>query len=339
MNTPVTRRRNPPAKTVAIACQGGGSHTAFTAGVLQALLRNLDTSRHRILGLSGTSGGALCAAIAWYNLIQDKPEHGAKALESFWQEMATTQLPDSIGNQFLVWLQRNRNLLALPEISPYQLPDTGQAFLASTLSKHIDFKRLPALVKSDSPCLMVGAVNVLSGDFTTFDSTARQPESGISVEALLASAAIPDLFRAVHIGPGVYWDGLFSQNPPIRGFLSGKDSKDAKPDEIWVIQINPETRSSEPKTSSDIDDRRNELAGNLSLNQELYFVSQTNDWIGKRWMSAEHFKHIEIRFIPLQLELDYPSKLDRSPSFINTLLAEGRRQGAEFLEQLAKSKP
>ncbi len=121
------------------------------------------------------------------------------------------------------------------------------------------------------------------------------------------------------------------------GFLAGGQSADAKPDEIWVIQINPEKRRSEPTTNSDITDRRNELAGNLSLNQELFFVEQTNDWLRKGWLNAEHFKHVTVRRLPLQLELDYPSKLDRSAAFINTLLAEGRREGSTFLKQLPRT--
>ena len=224
----------------------------------------------------------------------------------------------------------------LPEISPYLLPNTGQDFMAETIRQHIDFERLPGLITAASPTLMIGAVDVLSGDFTVFDSHAARPELGISVDALLASSAVPELFRAVHVGQGVYWDGLFSQNPPIRGFLAGKQSRDAKPDEIWVIQINPETRSSEPELPSDIDDLRNELSGNLSLNQELFFVRQANDWLRKKWLNADHLKHVDIRNIALEDELDYPSKLDRSPEFINKLMAEGRRQGSEFLAGLAK---
>ena len=32
---------------------------------------------------------------------------------------------------------------------------------------------------------------------------------------ILASAAVPTLFRAVHLGGHLYWDGLFAQNPPV----------------------------------------------------------------------------------------------------------------------------
>lgn len=328
-STPAT-----PPKTIAIACQGGGSHTAFTGGVLQSLLRDLDPVRHRIIGLSGTSGGALCAAIAWYGLLQGKPGLAADLLESFWHKMASTQLPDAIANQFLVWLQRSASYLALPELSPYQLPNSGQDYLASLIGQHIDFTKLPALITPDSPRLMVGAVEVLSGKFAVFRSHHSQPEKRISLLALLASAAIPELFRAVKIGDGVYWDGLFSENPPVRGFLAGEKQHHTKPDEIWVIQINPDTRSAEPTSLSDITDRRNELSGNLSLKQELFFVEQTNDWLRKGWLAAPHFKQVAVRKIPLRLELDYPSKLDRSPAFINDLMVEGRRTATAFLRDL-----
>jgi predicted acylesterase/phospholipase RssA len=148
---------------VAIACQGGGSHTAFTAGVLKRLLRERLLERYDIVGLSGTSGGA-----------------------------------------------------------------------------------------------------VLSGEFRAFNS--RREE--ITVDMVLASAAIPTLFRAVQVGSGTYWDGLFSQNPPIRELL------DARLDELWVIRINPSEREHEPRTVAEIADRRNELSGNLSLHQELRFVEK-----------------------------------------------------------------
>ncbi|KAB2919195.1 MAG: hypothetical protein F9K30_17515 [Dechloromonas sp.] len=318
-------------KSIAIACQGGGSHTAFTAGVLQALLRLHDPARHRFIALSGTSGGALCAALAWNGLLAGNAEDGARRLEAFWQEMAARELPDALGNRFLVWLQRSATLFPPPEISPYLLPTSGQDYLATLIRRHIDFAALPGLIKDTSPQLLIGAVEVRSGEFTVFHS--HHPSAGLRItpEALLASAAIPELFRAVPVGDGLYWDGLFSQNPPVRGFLAGDIEREAKPDEIWIIQINPEHRQDEPRTSHDITDRRNELAGNLSLAQEVFFVEQTNRWLAKGMLPAEHFKPVKVRRIPLELELDYPSKLDRQPAFIDDLLAEGRRAGSQFI--------
>ncbi len=322
-------------KSVALACQGGGSHTAFTAGVLQQLLRRHDPARHRFIALSGTSGGALCAALAWNGLLAGDPEDGARRLEAFWQELAARDLPDVLGNQFLVWLQRQSAFFAPPEISPYLLPTGGQDYLAALIERHIDFAALPGLVTAASPQLLVGAVNVLSGEFTVFHARHPDPRLRITPAALLASAAIPELFRAVPVGDGLYWDGLFSQNPPVRGFLAGDIARDEKPDEIWVIQINPDRRRDEPRSSHDITDRRNELAGNLSLAQELFFVEQTNRWLARGLLPAEHFKPVCVRRIPLTLELDYPSKLDRAPAFIERLLAVGRSAGEKFLAGLA----
>ena len=116
----------------------------------------------------------------------------------------------------------------MPAVSPYDNPfaAAAPAELRRLLTRHVDFDALPAA--AGHPLLLIGAVDVLTGDFRAFNS--RRDRFG---RAILASAAIPTLFRSVHIDGGVYWDGLFSQNPPIRELL------DAEPDEIWVIQINP----------------------------------------------------------------------------------------------------
>ena len=62
--------------------------------------------------------------------------------------------------------------------------------------------------------LLVGAVDVLSGAFRAFNSR----RDGMSIETILASTALPTLFRAVRTDGGVYWDGLFSQNPPCASY-------------------------------------------------------------------------------------------------------------------------
>jgi len=117
--------------------------------------------------------------------------------------------------------------------------------------------------------LLVGTVDVLSGQFKAFHSRRDR----ISAETVLASAAIPTLFRSVRLDGGTYWDGLFSQNPPV------KELTDERPDEIWVIQINPRENEREPKTIAEIADRRNELAGNLSLYQELDFIEKIDQML------------------------------------------------------------
>lgn len=106
-------------------------------------------------------------------------------------------------------MQRSASYLALLDVSPHLLPNTGQDYLADLIGRHIDFSKLRTLIAPDSPRLMVGAVEVLSGRFAVFRSHHSRPKKRIGLAAVLASAAIPELFRAVQIGDGVYWDGLF----------------------------------------------------------------------------------------------------------------------------------
>jgi NTE family protein len=81
----------PPARPrVAIACQGGGSHTAFTAGVLQRLLQPERLEEYDVVGLSGTSGGAVCATLAWAALVEGDPARAGRLLEGFWTDNAAT---------------------------------------------------------------------------------------------------------------------------------------------------------------------------------------------------------------------------------------------------------
>ena len=179
--------------------------------------------------------------------------------------------------------------------------------------------------------LLVGTVDVLSGEFKAFNSR-RDP---ITADMILASAAIPTLFRAVQVEGGTYWDGLFSQNPPVRELV------DTRPDELWVIQINPGRRDGEPRTMVEIADRRNELAGNLSLHQELGFIEKVDQLLDEGRLSADgRYKQIMVRLIELSRprlsrSLGTASKLNRDPAFIGELLAHGRARAEEFLAALA----
>lgn len=256
-------------RKVALACQGGGSHTAFTSGVLKKLLTEKQ-GRYEVTGFSGASGGGICALLSWYALLTDGAVKAVELLDSFWMENSANSYWDMILNDLFVESSRLQGTVAMPEISPYLYPSVAQNRLREMLEDQIDFEKIQSLVKPTSPKLLVSAVNVLSGEFEVF----RDDE--VSVDAILASAAVPTLFRAVRIGNGVYWDGLFSQNPPVRELVAGRPVEE-KPDEIWIIQINPERREQEPTSTVDIMDRRNELSGNLSLNQEIHFIEKIND--------------------------------------------------------------
>ena len=58
---------------VAVACQGGGMHAAFEVGVLTEILKDIrDKNRFELVGLSGTSAGALCTLMIWYGEHPDR---------------------------------------------------------------------------------------------------------------------------------------------------------------------------------------------------------------------------------------------------------------------------
>ena len=321
-----------PRRRIAIACQGGGSHTAFTAGVLKRLLGDHDVRANReIVGLSGTSGGAICALLAWYGLADDDAGRPGELLDAFWRDNSATSPDAQLLNAWTLWAGTLQNVVALPAVSPYDNPFSAAApaELRRILTRHVDFDALPAA--GGQPMLLIGAVDVLTGEFKAFDSR-RDP---ISAETLLASAAIPTLFRSVHLDGGVYWDGLFSQNPPVRELI------DARPDEIWVIQINPTSLGREPRSTVEIADRRNELSGNLSLHQELHFIEKIDQLLEEGVLAPDgRFGTIVVRVIELSRSqlpggLGPTSKLNRDPGFIAGLIAHGEARASEFLTALA----
>ena len=91
-------------RNIAIACQGGGSHAAYSAGVLQQLLPALDEKNQdlRLVGISGTSGGAICALLAWYGWLVDGAETAARKLETFWQSNCALLPGERLWNESLV---------------------------------------------------------------------------------------------------------------------------------------------------------------------------------------------------------------------------------------------
>ena len=313
---------NGAKKRVAIACQGGGSHTAFTAGVLQGLLERLPDDVE-VVALSGTSGGAICAALAWEGLLRNDRSLAVRKLQEFWNATAARDPVDRVLNQILIGIQSLRDLMVLPEVSPYQFPTWGADQFRDTLNEYFDFDELRTLARAPgAPTLQIGAVEVLSGHFELFTG------EELCVECLLASAAIPELFRAVTVpGRGVYWDGLFSQNPPIH------DLAYHHIDELWLIQINPSTCARIPTTNHEILDRRNSLAGNLSMEQELGFIETFNRAIAKGAVQDPNLRRIRISRIALDRNLHSRSKLDRRPELLGELQQYGKTKSRWFLRE------
>jgi NTE family protein len=321
-------------KRVAIACQGGGSHTAFTAGVLKRLLRSEELKGHEVVGLSGTSGGAVCALLAWHHLLRDDAAGAAEALDAFWRDNSATAPHERIINHWIVLASNLQNFVTMPAISPYDNYFSGLALdeFRKLLERRVNFAEVGMQPEGSYPMLLVGAVDVISGEFRAFNSRRDR----ISPETILASAAIPALFRSVHLDDGeTYWDGLFSQNPPVN------ELTDESPDEIWVIQINPKELGTEPRTVAEIADRRNELSGNLSLHQELGFIEKIDQMLEEgRLVRDDKYKQIVVRVIEMSRSrfahsLGTASKLNRDPRFIADLMSHGEAQAEEFLAALA----
>jgi NTE family protein len=339
---------------IAIACQGGGSQTAFTAGVLKAILENQVHRKRNIVSFSGTSGGAICATLAWYAV--NKAIHGdgvpsTQRLEAFWQDNSTQSLSDDIVNDFMVGGLRlmEEGLIphwTLPPDTPYtrsvwpkiaaMLPHQNFYDFKMLLEAHINFAEIAVWNRSKGPALIIGAANVLTGEFKKFNS--RNGE--INVDALMASAAVPTLFPAVRIGPDAYWDGLFSDNPPTDELLDEKVvGRDYLPDELWIVKINPKTRRTVPVLPGEISDRRNEMIGNKSLEHGLEKIEMINKFLAKGTFAPEYqarYRTVQVRIIEmsadLQERLDYATKLDRNQGFIKSMIADGERRAQSFLQ-------
>jgi NTE family protein len=312
---------------VAIACQGGGSHTAYTAGALDAFARSMPPD-HELVGLSGASGGAICAFLSWYGLTTDDAERAGELLDSFWTEIAARSPSDALLNGLAVTgTKLEASGAALPAASPYLSPASrwAQDRIRHTLEGMVDLDALEEADHGSGPRLLVGAVDVERGVFETFE------DREVTIDAVLASGALPTVFPAVEVDGHAYWDGLLSENPPLLGLLDGPRAE--TPDELWIVQVNPQTRDGVPRSLPDIEDRRNELSGNLALNKDVGAIEQVNDWLDAGYLPESEYKQVTVRTLRLDRDLSYASKLDRDPAFVAELVAAGREDAAAFLDR------
>lgn len=370
---PSTPKSSAPAPRLGIACQGGGAHTAFTAGVLAYLFLSFEHFRRRgedekwfsLVGLSGTSGGAITAAMAWSDAPDGSWAEGARRVLHYWNRNKASldprgKLPlwwgDYFTNAATQWASAWQNWL--PAVSLPPSPFTSSLVQARMRDDMRAVVGLPAdadrFQGRQGLDLFVGAVDVVNPGGepeTAFRTFPEHPAAGLRLDELLASACIPELFVAqplsVDKGDGsgqregrVFWDGLYSQNPPINDFFINRQ-RNCKPDLLWVVQINPNTYEGSPHgplTPDDQDDRRNELSGNQSLAQELRAIDVVNriafqlaELPGLEGPLTD-YKPVTVCFIRLgeradgplaRYRLNYASKLNRDPDFIDALMAEG----------------
>ncbi|PSC05915.1 patatin [Alsobacter soli] len=317
---PVARKR------VNLALQGGGAHGAFTWGVLDALLED---GRLEIEGLSGTSAGAMNAAIIACGIAEGGPEAARRKLARFWKAVAIDG--DLRGPQRALfdallgaWKLGSTGAADwLPQfgaLSPYALNPLDINPLRDVVERHVDFERLRAY---EALKLFIAATNVHTGKVRVFH---RQE---LTADMLMASAALPSLFKAVEVEGVPYWDGGYMGNPVLFPFFTETGTAD-----IILVQINPIMREETPNTSSEILERVNEITFNASLLHELRAIDFVRRLIDAGRLAGTHYKRIRMHRISAQDELRQfgsASKLSADWALFQQLHRIGRKAGQDFL--------
>jgi NTE family protein len=321
-------RRRDGRKPINLALQGGGAHGAFTWGVLDHLLED---GRLRIDGISGASAGAVNAIILADGLARGGPEAARQRLAEFWRAASFDgSLPDAqravidrlmsfipaVSSPVQAWVDVWGRFL-----SPYDLNPLNINPLKDLIDRFVDFE---AIRNCQELRLFVSATNVHTGQLRVFS------REEISADAVMASAALPHVFRAVDIDGVPYWDGGYTGNPPLFPLLRGRHSPD-----VLVVQINPLVRHSTPTTSKDILHRINEITFNSSLAAEMRvveFISQLLDR-GELTSASGEYRPIHMHRIVLgeSRPLEPGSRLNNDFDFFETLHRAGRRAARRFL--------
>jgi NTE family protein len=310
---------------VDLALQGGGAHGAFTWGVLDRLLEE----RHlRIDGISGTSAGAMNAAVLADGYTDGGPDGARKSLESFWSRVSRSARfsPFQRGPLDVLlgrWsLDHSPVFLTMDMMSrlfsPYDLNPIGANPLHEVLAAAIDFERLS---RSEIK-LFVTATNVHTGRGRVFRN------SEITPDVLLASACLPTFFKAVEIDGEHYWDGGYAGNPTITPLVRECKSRDT-----ILVQINPVERPGYPRSARDILNRLNEVSFNAVLLKELRMIALLRQLAHPGASEGAQWAGMRIHRVSSEamVELGYSSKLNAEWDFLSMLRDEGRRSAEAFL--------
>jgi NTE family protein len=310
-----------------LALQGGGSHGAFAWGVLDRLL---EESWLKIEAISGTSAGAMNAAILCAGWLEDGAKGARKALADYWKRVSEAAAFSPFQRSPLDRIMGRWSLDHSPGyvamdlmtrlVSPYDLNPLGYNPLKPLLEEAIDFR---ALAKSEIK-LFITATNVRTGRGRIF----RNAE--ITADVLLASACLPTMFQAVEIDGESYWDGGYAGNPTITPLVRESTARD-----IILVQINPRERAEVPRTAAEILNRLNEISFNSPLMKEVRMIALLRQAAdpgtgeGARWASMRTHRIMT----DLLATLGASSKLNAEWDFIAMLRDEGRRAAETFLAQ------
>ena len=316
---------------VDLALQGGGSHGAFTWGVLDRLLEEPWLT---IDGISGTSAGAMNAALLVDGHAKGGADGARTALENFWRRVSEAARFSPFRRGPLDVLLGRWTLDSSPAyvvmdlisrlLSPYDLNPMGSNPLRAILAETIDFERLARA----STKLFVTATNVRTGRPHVFRNNTITPD------VLLASACLPTMFQAIEIDGDPYWDGGYSGNPTITPLV-----RECKSHDTILVQINPVEREGSPRSASEILNRLNEVSFNAVLLKELRMiavlrqVADPGDTEGAQW-AGMRIHRIASNMLT---ELGASSKLNAEWEFFSLLHDEGRRSAQAFLDTHASN--
>jgi NTE family protein len=269
MNPPARKRSSKPTSTpltIDLALQGGGSHGAFTWGVLDRLLQEEDLL---ITGISGTSAGALNGVALAAGLVEGGREAARATLRRLWERVGATNPQPMLSSAVAPWLRDAQawwgHLLG-QTFSPYQTNPLNINPLRDLLQDCIDFSLVR---RCDKTRLFIAATHVKTGQLRIF----RQAE--LTVDVVLASACLPLLFQAVEIDGEAYWDGGYAGNPSLLPLIT-----ETPADDLMLVQINPRVRNEVPTRSNDILNRMNEITFNASLLKELRSIAVIRELLG-----------------------------------------------------------
>ena len=317
---PASARFAAARKPVSLALQGGGSWGAYTWGVLDALLASRSVS---IAQLTGTSAGAINAAIVASALAKGSPADARRALRSFWITMADPSVSNIARELWRPVTHRWRDsigawLWSSGVLSPYSVNPLGINPLRDAIAAHVDIE---AIRSKAAPALYVTVTNVKSGLPRVIANDA------MTIDALVASASMPQLFQAVEIDGEAYWDGGYCGNPTLWPMIQSGVARD-----LILVQLVPDLEDDLPKDAPSIRRRIGEIVFNSSLVAEMQAISAMRS-VADRGAGPASALDVRMHRIgpPRRELLDRGSSYERSRGWLELLHGEGRAEARRFL--------
>jgi NTE family protein len=315
-------------KRIEFALQGGGAHGAFTWGVLD---RALEDARVEVAALSGTSAGAMNAVALADGLTRGGRDGAREALARFWRAVSDSARFSPVRRGPLDVLFGRWSLDASPGFvaldllsrlaSPYDLNPWDVNPLRDVVAATIDFDRVNGC---DATKVFVTATNVRTGLPRVF----RQGE--ITLDSVMASACLPNLYKAVEIEGEAYWDGGFVGNPSLQPLVDESDCRD-----LVIVQINPIRREALPTSAAEILNRMNEITFNASLMKELRAISLLRHLVEARGFEDARFRDMRLHLIGGEGldHLSVSSKFNAEWDFLSYLRDRGRAAAEAWLAE------